>query len=31
VVRESNHDTEGHIFNPDELEVARVIVDVQIA
>ena len=31
VMRISNHEAKGHIFQPNELEVARVIIDVQIA
>ena len=31
VVRESQHGFERHIFDPDELDIPRVIVDVQVA
>jgi hypothetical protein len=31
VVRESQHGFERHIFDPDELEIPRVIVDMQVA
>ena len=30
MVRESQHDSEGHIFDPNELKIPRVIVDVEV-
>ena len=31
MMREPQHDSEGHIFDPNELEIPRVIVDVEVA
>ena len=30
MVREPQHNSEGHIFDPNELEIPRVIVDVEV-
>ena len=30
VVREPQHDSKGHIFDPNELEIPRMIIDVEV-